>query len=95
MRRNFECLDPVAFVALGEELLTYRLGARRARRARGGRRRCWSASTTTGLRGASDELAATIPGAVLVVIPDAGHSPQVEQPELWLDAVEAHLARRR
>ncbi len=90
---SFEHLDAVAFVALGEELLTYRsvlddLAA-------------LDLATTvlvgeldTGLREASDELAATIPDAVLVVIPDAGHSPQVERPELWLAAVEAHLARR-
>ncbi|HVV75727.1 MAG TPA: alpha/beta hydrolase [Mycobacteriales bacterium] len=47
----------------------------------------------TGLRGAADSLAATIPGAVLVVIPGAGHSPQEDAPEAWLAAVEGHLAR--
>jgi len=45
------------------------------------------------LRDASDDLAAAIPGAVLVVIPDAAHSPQFENRQAWLDAVEAHLAR--
>ena len=32
-------------------------------------------------------MAATIPGAELVVIPDAGHSPQFENGPAWLDAL--------
>ena len=45
MRQNFACLDPVAFVALGEELLTYRpVLDRLAALTRPPR--CWSASTT-------------------------------------------------
>lgn len=40
---------------------------------------------------ASRDLAATIPGAQLVVIPDAGHSPQFENPHAWLDALLAFL----
>ena len=48
----------------------------------------------TGLRGASDDLAATIPGAVLEVIAGAAHSPQAEAPETWLRVVTDHLARR-
>jgi pimeloyl-ACP methyl ester carboxylesterase len=47
----------------------------------------------TGLREAADKLAATVPGATLVVIPGAGHSPQEDQPTAWLSAVESHLAR--
>jgi 3-oxoadipate enol-lactonase len=46
-----------------------------------------------GLRPGADALAATIPGAELTVIPDAGHSPQEDQPGAWLAAVKAHLAR--
>ena len=37
-------------------------------------------------------LAATIPGATLTVIPDAGHVPQLEQPEAWWDALSRFLA---
>ena len=47
----------------------------------------------TGLRAAADKLAATIPGATLVVIPGTGHSPQADDPAAWLAAVEGHLAR--
>ena len=44
------------------------------------------------LRAPSEELASTIPGARLVVIPGAGHSPQVEAPDAWFDAVAGFLA---
>jgi pimeloyl-ACP methyl ester carboxylesterase len=53
------------------------------------------------LLGAGDELSrpdcaatvAAIPRAELVVIPDAAHSPQLENPEGWRRAVDAHLSR--
>jgi pimeloyl-ACP methyl ester carboxylesterase len=45
------------------------------------------------LRPAADALADAIPSAVLVVICDAAHSPQEENPEAWIAAVQAHLAR--
>lgn len=41
---------------------------------------------------ASRRMAATIPGAQLVVVPDAGHSPQFENPRVWLEALEGFLA---
>jgi 3-oxoadipate enol-lactonase len=41
--------------------------------------------------GASSDLARAIPGASLVVVPDAGHSPQFENPDSWYDAVSAFL----
>src|SRR5690349_7576805 len=34
-----------------------------------------------------DEIVATVPGARLVVIPDAGHSPQFENPSAWIAAM--------
>jgi pimeloyl-ACP methyl ester carboxylesterase len=37
-------------------------------------------------------MAEAIPGAVLVVIPDAGHSPQFENPMVWWEAVHGFLA---
>jgi 3-oxoadipate enol-lactonase len=42
---------------------------------------------------ASRWIADAIPGAELVVVPDAGHSPQFENPAPWLDALESFLAR--
>ncbi len=46
-----------------------------------------------GLRAASDVMAAEIPGAELVIIPNAGHSPQEDDPPAWIHAVETHLTR--
>jgi pimeloyl-ACP methyl ester carboxylesterase len=43
--------------------------------------------------GVSREMADTIPSADLVVIPDAGHSPQFENPAAWRHALERFLAR--
>ena len=41
-----------------------------------------------GLRDASEVMATEIPDAELVVIADAGHSPQEDDPAAWLAAVE-------
>jgi pimeloyl-ACP methyl ester carboxylesterase len=41
----------------------------------------------------SRRMADTIPGAELVILPDAGHSPQFENPTAWLAALDAFLAR--
>ena len=42
----------------------------------------------------SERMAGTIPNAHLVVIPDAGHSPQFENPKAWFAAVDEWLSRR-
>ena len=44
---------------------------------------------------AFDELARAIPGARHVVIPEAGHQPQVENPEPWTRALREHLEHAR
>jgi pimeloyl-ACP methyl ester carboxylesterase len=41
----------------------------------------------------SQRMAEAIPGAELVVLPDGGHSPQFESPELWWKALTAFLDR--
>ena len=40
----------------------------------------------------SRAMAEAIPGARLAVIPDAGHSPQFENPDAWFSALEGFLA---
>ncbi len=45
-----------------------------------------------GLRDASEVMAREIPRAELVVIADAGHSPQEDRPDEWLRVVEQHLS---
>jgi len=42
--------------------------------------------------GVSQQMAQTIAGAELVVIERAGHSPQFENPAVWLDALRGFLA---
>jgi len=37
-------------------------------------------------------LAQAIPGARLEIVPEVGHSPQLERPELFNAALRAHLA---
>ena len=46
------------------------------------------------LLGPAEALASVIPDAKLTVVPDAGHSPQVESPDAWFQAVSAFLDGR-
>jgi 2-succinyl-6-hydroxy-2,4-cyclohexadiene-1-carboxylate synthase len=41
--------------------------------------------------GPMDDIARTVPGARLVVVPDAGHSPQFENPDAWIAAMQEFL----
>jgi pimeloyl-ACP methyl ester carboxylesterase len=41
--------------------------------------------------GPSERMAKAIPDARLVVVPDAGHSPQFENPDAWWDALTGFL----
>lgn len=89
---KFQQVDPEAFVALGHQLGSHPSMVHRLVEI---------AVPTTVIVGANDVtlvpaaevLAREIANATLVVIPDAGHSPQEDQPELWLDAVRSHLAK--
>jgi pimeloyl-ACP methyl ester carboxylesterase len=94
IRAKIEAMDAEAFATLGEQLTDHdgvedRLGE--------------IACPTTVLVGTEDtpflaparELEAGIRGARRVEIPDAGHSPQIENTELWLAAIRDHLARAR
>jgi 2-succinyl-6-hydroxy-2,4-cyclohexadiene-1-carboxylate synthase len=91
IRAKMLAMDPIAFATLAPQLaadwpgVTARLGE--------------IACPTTVLVGAEDTpflrpsevLASSIPGARLAVLPDAHHSPQLENPEAWLAAVRSHL----
>ncbi len=92
--RRLCAMDPEAFAVLTLELvdqtpLTPRLGE--------------IACPTTVIVGSEDagflqpsaELAAAIPGAELITIPDAAHSPQLENPTAWSAAITHHLERAR
>jgi pimeloyl-ACP methyl ester carboxylesterase len=83
-------MDPHAFVDLGAEI-----GDQRPLLDALPGIRC----PTTVLVGADDgpfvapsqRMTAAIPGARLVVIPDAAHCPQYENATAWRAAIEAHL----
>ena len=87
-------MDPEAFATLGPMLADHHGVADRL-----GEIRC----PTTVLVGEDDRaflkpaevLARGIPGARHVVIEGAAHSPQLENPEAWLAAVQGHLERVR
>lgn len=91
MARAWGAMDPVAFVALGTELVEHDDGLLERLAALDVPTTVLVGEHDTGLRRGADELAATIPGARLVVIPDAAHSPQLENREAWLAALAAHL----
>ncbi len=88
---GLRAMDPAAFIGLAEALIDHpsaldQLGALRV-----------PTTVLVGehdlpLRAASDDLAAAVPGAHLVVIPEAMHSPQIENRDAWLEAMRAHLA---
>ncbi|MGI8806863.1 MAG: alpha/beta fold hydrolase [Acidimicrobiales bacterium] len=46
----------------------------------------------TTMLGDCRRIAETVPGATLTVIPDAGHVPQLEQPDAWWAALSGFLA---
>jgi 3-oxoadipate enol-lactonase len=50
-------------------------------------------SLDAGLIEGAKYLGATIPGAVVEVVPEAGHSPQYERPDLFNAALRRHLHR--
>jgi pimeloyl-ACP methyl ester carboxylesterase len=92
--RRLTAMDPEAFAVLTLELvdqtpLTARLGELRCPTT------VVVGEEDTGFLRPSEELAAAIGGAELVRIPDAAHSPQIENPAAWLAAIEGHLRRVR
>ncbi len=93
LRYDLHAMDPVAFVRFGEELLVYPSFLEQLTNL--------TMPVTVivgenvlGLRPYADAMAATIPGAVLRVIPNAAHTPQTENTAGWLAAVDEHFARQ-
>ncbi len=85
-------MDPAAYLGLGDQAFDGVL-------ERLGEIRC-PTTVIVGeqdvfFREPSNELEAGIAGARQVVIPDAAHSPQMENRAAWLDAVREHLTRVR
>lgn len=92
--RRLTAMDPEAFATLTLELvdqppLTGQLAALRCPTT------VIVGDEDVGFLRPSEELAAAIPGAELVRISDAAHSPQIENPAAWLAAIAGHLRRVR
>ena len=93
-RRRLTAMDPEAFAVLALELVDHTpLDAQLATI------RCPTlvmvGEQDGGFLAPSDELTRAIPGAKKVVIPGAAHSPQLENPSAWINAISEHLARVR
>lgn len=90
VRKAFTSMDVEAFEGLGMQLATVEPTLPRL-----GEIQC----PTTVIVGAEDKPFITasqamheaIAGSQLVVIPDAGHCPQIETPDAWIAAIEGHL----
>jgi pimeloyl-ACP methyl ester carboxylesterase len=92
LRTKLDQMDPVAFAALGTELTEFPSLLDRLPTI--------DVPTTvivgehdTGLRPAADDIAAAVPNAKQLVIPNAAHSPQDENRAAWLDAMNEHFNR--
>jgi len=94
VQRKLEAMDPVAWDALLSVL-----GGHVAAAERLGEIRCPTlvlvGAEDTPFLAPADELERGIRGARRVTIPDAAHSPQLENPGAWAAAIRAHLARVR
>ena len=94
IERKHEQMDPVAWDALSAGM-----GAVEPVVERLGEIRC-PATIVVGAEDVpfltpADEMEKGIRGARRVTIPDAAHSPQLENPPAWLAAIRAHLAWAR
>ncbi len=94
VRPKLEQMDPEAFATLGSALFAEAPVVDRL-----GEIRCPTTvivgEADLPFREASQVMADGIAGAELVLIPEAAHQPQLENPKVWFDAVEAHLRRVR
>jgi 2-succinyl-6-hydroxy-2,4-cyclohexadiene-1-carboxylate synthase len=94
IRRKLEAMDPFAWEALlrvlGEhEPVVHRLAEIRCPTL------VMVGAEDAPFLAPADELARGIAAAERVTIPDAAHSPQLENPPAWSAAIRAHLARVR
>jgi pimeloyl-ACP methyl ester carboxylesterase len=95
MRAKSLAMDPTAFATLGPLLCTQDGVADRLAEIRCPTTVLVGAQESAPLLAGSHALAEGIPGARLVVIEDAAHSPQLENEAAWLAAVLAHLDAAR
>ncbi len=85
-------MDPAAFVTLGRSLASFPSMADRLGELAHLPVTVIVGANDTPLLDSARFLHDAIPGSRLEVVPDAGHSPQEDNPDAWLRAVEDHLA---
>jgi pimeloyl-ACP methyl ester carboxylesterase len=94
VQRKLEAMDPVAWAALLRVLGDHPHAVDRL-----GEIQCPTlvmvGAEDAPFLAAADELERGIRGALRVTIPDAAHSPQLENPPAWTAAIRSHLARAR
>ncbi len=93
-RMRLTAMDPEAFLALGialsdQESLVPRLAQIRCPTL------VMVGEEDLAFLEPADVMEKGIPGARRVTIPRAGHSPQIETPEAWFGAIQAHLEAAR
>lgn len=93
-RRRLTAMDPEAFASLGVMLVDQTPVTERL-----GEISCPTlvivGEQDVPFRRPAEEFVERIPNSTCCVIPDAAHSPQLENPILWFDAVRGHLLRVR
>ncbi len=94
VQRKLDAMDPVAW-----DTLSLAIGEHAHVADRLGEIRCPTlvmvGAEDKPFLGPADEMERGIHGAMRVTIPDAAHSPQLENPPAWAEAIDAHLARAR
>jgi pimeloyl-ACP methyl ester carboxylesterase len=93
-RRRLVAMDPEAFAVLALELVDHTPLTDRLAEIR-----CPTlvivGEQDVGFLAPAEELARGIPDARMVVVPEAAHSPQLENPTAWITAIREHLGRVR
>ncbi len=93
VRHKLTNMDLEAYLGLGHELISFDPLLDRLR----AEVRCPTTvivgENDIGLRRATTAMLQAIDGSVEVIIPDAAHSPQEENPPAWIAAVRDHLKR--
>jgi pimeloyl-ACP methyl ester carboxylesterase len=92
--RRYNAMDPVAYGVLGTAMLEQASIVDRLDEIACPTTVVVGEHDTNFLRGAA-ALAAAIPAAQRVTVPDAGHHPHMENPGAWSAAIAEHRARAR
>lgn len=91
---KLEQMDPEAFIQLGREMANHELPASGLASIQCPTTVIVGAQDTLFLK-PSEHLASSLPNASLQQVPEAAHSPQIENPEYWQHTIADHLANLR